>query len=235
MKGLRILSFNIHGGRSRDGKRDLERIRLLMDRLDIDIGVFQEMETRVSRGGAAADLGMISGTGRAHHLFGANMTEGAGWYGNIIVSRYPIARGLVHNLDTHRAFEPRNALDALIETPLGKLRIIGTHLSLALYIRYREAQNLIRLMQAVEEESKSPVLLLGDINEWQRPSRLLRFLDGIMKPVPCQATFPSFFPLLKLDRVWHDSAFKVVARRLIGPEINKLSDHLPVLVEVDLP
>ena len=46
MTPVRILCFNIHGGYSRDGKRDLARVHALMETLNIDIGCFQEMETR---------------------------------------------------------------------------------------------------------------------------------------------------------------------------------------------
>lgn len=234
MNRLRFLTFNIHGGRSLDGIRDLRRVNALMDRLDIDIGIFQEMETRPSRGGTSDDVEVLAGLSRPHHLRGASMKEKGGWFGNLIVSRYPIVRGLVHNLETKIDLEPRNAVDALIETPRGKIRVIGTHLSLSIFERFSEARNLLRLIQAVEEEEKNPLFLMGDINEWQYPSRLLRYLNSHLTPIPCKGTFPSFFPLLKLDRVWYDAPeLQVIAHRLPAPGLRRLSDHLPLIVEID--
>src|SRR5688572_31492177 len=127
---IRFLSFNIHGGYSLDGRRDLQRVHALLEEMNIDVAVFQEMETRPSYGGTAADIDILAGAARPHHLPGPSMKEDLGWYGNLIVSRYPIVRALAHNLETHPALEPRNAVDALVETPLGNIRVIGTHLSL---------------------------------------------------------------------------------------------------------
>ncbi len=248
MSRIRVMSFNIHGGRSLDGKRDLARVRSLMDRLDVDIGVFQEMDTRSSRGGMATDIGQLAGSTRPHYFYAPSMLdndhsltlhagvsqESHGWFGNLVVSRYPILRGLVHNLETAVQREPRNALDVLVDTPCGKIRIIGTHLSLSIFERRSEARNLMRLMQAVEEQERNPVLLMGDINEWQVPSSLIRYLDSHMTPIPCKATFPSFLPVFKLDRVWHDSPqLKVIAHRVPAKGIRKLSDHLPLIIEIE--
>ena len=153
---IKLMTFNIHGGNSRDGLRDLDRIQQLMNELDIDIGVFQEFETRISRGGCNEDINAIAGANRPHHLIAPSLIENDGWYGNLIVSRYPVIRGIVHNLETIAQYEPRNAVDALIQTPVGKLRIIGTHLSLSIFERRSEARNLLRLINAVEEKEKNP-------------------------------------------------------------------------------
>lgn len=239
MSRLRFLCFNIHGGRSLDGQRDLRRIYQLMEQMEIDVGVIQEMETRPSRGGLMHDVQTLAGPQRPYHLACPSMVEEQGWYGNLIVSRYPILRGLIHNLETHPSMEPRMAADALIQGPHGNIRVIGTHLSLSIHERRSEARNLMRLIKAVEEEVKSPLLLMGDLNEWQRPSALLRFLNQHLMPVPCQATFPSCFPLLRLDRVWYEAEsyeaqqIRIHAHRLDAKEIRRLSDHLPLVVELE--
>lgn len=237
MKRIRLLSYNIHGGRSLDGTRDLRRIHAVLERLDIDIAVFQEMETRPSRKGSEADEDLLAGESRPYRLRGPSMKEGGGWFGNFLVSRWPIRQGLVHNLETKPDLEPRNALDATIQTPSGDLRVIGTHLSLSYLERYSEARNLLRLMQDVEQETRIPLLLMGDINEWQPFSKLLRYLDGEMAPLAIGATFPAFAPLLRLDRAWYDmmGEWQVTAHRMAGRGFRTLSDHLPLVVELRKP
>ena len=232
MSSVRILCFNIHGGRSMDGQRDLARIHALLDEHKIDIAVFQEMETRAHRGGKLTDIQLLAGQDRPHYLPGPNMVHGDGWYGNLLISRYPILRSLNHNLETVRYLEPRSAVDALVETPLGKIRIIGTHLSLSPFERLSEGRTLVRLMDAVEEKEKNPVILMGDMNEWRSNSKLFEHLNQILTPVPCRATFPSFRPVFKLDRVWHDDQLNVKTDVLAGRKIKILSDHLPVLIEL---
>ena len=190
MSALRILSFNIHGGVDRKGVANLRRIHALMEGFDIDIGVLQEMETRPSRGGHPGDVEILCGNERPYRLLGPAMKEDGGWYGNLILSRFPIIRGLVHDLERkHQVLEPRNAVDALIETPKGRLRVIGTHLSLASILRRWEITNLIRLINMVEDKARSPVFFMGDFNEWLWSSRLLRHLDRLMHPLPCAKTF----------------------------------------------
>lgn len=232
-ESIKLMSFNIHGGRARDGLRDIKRIVQLLDEMNIDIAVFQEVETRVSRGGCNEDIQTLAGTSRPHHVISPSIMHHDGWYGNLIVSKYPVIRGLVHNLETTVQYEPRTAVDALIETPLGKIRVIGTHLSLSIFERRSEARNLIRLMNAVEEKEKNQILLMGDINEWQVPSKLLKFLDSHLAPIACRPSFPSWFPILKLDRVWyHGSNLKISAKTLNTKAVSKLSDHLPLVVEI---
>lgn len=235
MGGLRLLCFNIHGGRGQDGKRNLARINALMDEHDIDIGVFQEIETRASRAGHMDEIDILSGHERPYHLHGPTMRElNGGWYGNLIVSRYPILRGIVHNLGTRVNYEPRSAVDALIETPAGKIRLIGTHLSLASLERWKEANNLLNLIKGVEETEKNPLFLMGDINEWRGSAKLLKFLDQVLIPVATQPSFPSFRPFLRLDRVWHDApSLHVKCHTLKDKSTRKISDHLPLLIEVE--
>ena len=232
---VRILCYNIHGGYDMHGKRDLARIHDFMERHDVDIGVFQEIETRPSRGGTMQDIDTIAGTDRPHRLLGLAMKEGEGWYGNLIVSRHPIIRGLYHDLETKPSWEPRNAVDALIDTPDGPLRVIGTHLSLAPWERWSEVRNLVRLIDKVEEKETHPMLFMGDINEWRSAalSKLLRHMDETMTPIPCGRTFPAFCPFLRLDRVWGKNLLsKAIATAIVSAETKRMSDHLPILIEV---
>lgn len=233
MSLLRILCMNIHGGRSLDGRRDLGRVHALMESLDVDIGVFQEMETRKSRGGSLKEISFLAGPSRPHHFAGPSYIAADGWYGNLIVSRHEILRGIVHNLETSPHLEPRNAVDALIRTPHGTIRVIGTHLSLSLEERRAEAMNLLRLVEAVERDTRHPLFIMGDINEWQWPSRLISHLDSVLTPIRAGRTFPSLCPVFRLDRAWHDTpSMEVRARAIGGRKVRVLSDHLPILVEV---
>ena len=74
---------------------------------------------------------------------------------------------------------------------------------------------------------------MGDMNEWQVPSKLLKFLDSHLTPIPCRSTFPSWLPFFRLDRIWyHGDNLKVSAKTLSTKNVSKLSDHLPIVVEI---
>jgi endonuclease/exonuclease/phosphatase family metal-dependent hydrolase len=231
---LRILSYNIHGGYDVFRKRDLIRLNQFLDDHNIDIAILQEFETRESRGATLKDIDTTAGDDRPHRLPGLTMVEGEGWYGNLIVSRYPNMQSAIHDLETSPSKEPRNAVDALIDTPIGNIRIIGTHLSLSPFERYSEVRKLVPLINQVDITETGPLLLMGDINEWRPTSKLLRFLDDHFTQIPLGKTFPSYLPLFKLDRVWYDNmADRKVSAKILKNNITKrLSDHLPILIEI---
>ena len=81
MNEIRILCYNIHGGYDRHGNRDLYRLNNLLDQYKIDIGVFQEMETRHHRGGTVDDVRILAGADRPYHLEGPTLLHDNGWYG----------------------------------------------------------------------------------------------------------------------------------------------------------
>jgi endonuclease/exonuclease/phosphatase family metal-dependent hydrolase len=74
-----------------------------------------------------------------------------------------------------------------------------------------------------------PTLLLGDLNEWRSDGAALAALAprfGVPSAVP---TFPSFRPLLALDRIMADRPGLV--RNLAAhdtPAARRASDHLPL-------
>lgn len=230
---IRILCYNIHGGYNIWRQRVIPSIGRLLDDLDIDIAVFQEFETRPSRGGAQGDIDVIAGKQRAHHYHGLTLAEEGGWYGNLLVSRYPILYGCRHDLQTPSRWEPRNAIDVLIDTPIMPLRIIGTHLSLTYLQRLSEVRVLTRLLDDANRDQEHPMILMGDINEWRGGTDLMRHLDELFVQRPCGLTFPASFPVLKLDRVWtHRLDIPIKVNRVITRRTRTLSDHLPVLIEL---
>lgn len=237
MNEIRILCYNIHGGYDRHGNRDLYRLNNLLDQYKIDIGVFQEMETRHHRGGTVDDVRILAGADRPYHLEGPTLLHDNGWYGNLIVSNAPFIATQIYDLDTRRMFEPRGAIEATIDTAaLGPVRILGTHLSLPPWERLSEVKNLLKLAEKAEETTPCPLLLMGDMNEWIWNAKLLRHLDKLMQPVPTAKTFPAHFPLLRLDRVWADAQGLEINAQVIRDDITcYLSDHLPILITLRKP
>jgi endonuclease/exonuclease/phosphatase family metal-dependent hydrolase len=73
---------------------------------------------------------------------------------------------------------------------------------------------------------------MGDINEWRGGARLLRHLNTVFTPLPTARTFPSCFPVFRLDRVWAHHLPNVGVQRIKTPTTRKLSDHLPLLINV---
>jgi endonuclease/exonuclease/phosphatase family metal-dependent hydrolase len=76
-------------------------------------------------------------------------------------------------------------------------------------------------------------VLLGDINEWLVYGRPLRWLHRRFGCPPHVRTWPAFFPVFALDRIW--SFPPGAMRRLWVPrvaEVRVASDHMPILAEL---
>jgi endonuclease/exonuclease/phosphatase family metal-dependent hydrolase len=74
------------------------------------------------------------------------------------------------------------------------------------------------------------VLLMGDLNEWRGRRGAIRSLDRHLGPSAAARTFPSWMPVLALDRIYADGP---AVLRDVGvyhsPLARLASDHLPLV------
>jgi endonuclease/exonuclease/phosphatase family metal-dependent hydrolase len=60
-------------------------------------------------------------------------------------------------------------------------------------------------------------------------------LDAYLGKAPTPRTFPSYFPVFALDRIWVTPKASLLKVKVVNHGLAKLaSDHLPVLATVDL-
>jgi endonuclease/exonuclease/phosphatase family metal-dependent hydrolase len=132
-------------------------------------------------------------------------------------------------------------LHACIEIPHTALCVhcVCVHLNLLGGGRRRQLQHIRKIIDDVVPHAQ-PLILAGDFNDWSREaSRELvtqldvvesfSFLNGSYA-----ATFPSQYPILRLDRVYARGLVPVSAMVLSGPEWKGLSDHAGLAVEFEL-
>jgi endonuclease/exonuclease/phosphatase family metal-dependent hydrolase len=164
---MRLVDWNIQWGRGVDGRVDLGRIVSEARALhDFDILCLQEVtrgfhegpESGGLAGGPSADqfaeLGALLPGFTVIDAIGSDLPPaGAGLarrqFGNAIVTRLPVRQVLRHSLpwpaDPVKPSMLRVALEAVIETDVGPLRVISTHLEF-----YSEAQRLAQVAQLRE-------------------------------------------------------------------------------------
>ena len=200
-------SYNVHRCVGRDGVHAPERVASVLRELDADIVALQEV--------AAPDV--LAELVSAQHLFGETMPG----YGNAVLSRLPMRHVAALDLRVEGR-EPRGALHVKITRESGVLHVIAAHLGLEARERRYQTRAIIRYA-----EKLSPLLVLGDFNEW-RPLGL-RTLAAAFGRTPPLRTFPARVPLLPLDRIFlrapgerrHWNVHKSVLARVA-------SDHLPL-------
>lgn len=123
------------------------------------------------------------------------------------------------------------------------LQVFATHLGLSRRERHAQLDALLGPEWLGCLEPATPRLLLGDLNfvpgarEHQRVAAVLRDALRVVPPEGGHlATFPALRPLVRLDHVFVSDGLEVrrtaVLRR---PELRRVSDHLPVVVDLELP
>jgi len=121
--------------------------------------------------------------------------------------------------------EPRAAMVARLETPLGAMTVANTHLSFVPGWNRVQLRHLVRDLRGFE----GPRVLMGDLN--MTPTKVSRRFG--MRPLGVAPTFPTDEPNRQLDHILTDDP----ALRADGCDapILPISDHCALVVDVSRP
>ncbi len=236
---MRLVSWNIHGGQGADGRRDLGRVADLLRDMRCDVAALQEVGDphRRQRESEVAD----HATWMARRLgwsvaYGPNLVLAGRPYGNAVLSRFPIARARNYDLSV-RGREPRGCLRTDLELPDGRsLHLFNLHLGLSRTERHRQTAMLLSADILRDTALTHPLVVCGDFNVWYPlPWAILRHLrDASVLAGARRSTFPSRFPVLRLDRAYVDSGVSVLGCGVVNDDRTRAaSDHLPLWIELE--
>lgn len=242
-----LLTYNIRHSRGTDGRIAPERIAEVIAGTEADVVALQEVDVGRARSGGldqadviARRLGMILHFHPALHIEEER-------YGDAILTRLPsrlVRAGPLPGLARRPRLEPRGALWVEIEVGAHRLQVVNTHLGLLGPERIAQAEALLGAEWLGDPACRAPTVLLGDFNAtgWTRAYRRLtrRLTDARRVAARVEgrrggASFPSRFPLLRLDRVFVGAGVSVERLAVVdGPLPRLASDHLPVLADLRL-
>ena len=226
---IRLVSYNIRKGLGTDRRRDPHRTLRVLAALDPDIAVLQEADLRLGPRPSAVPLAALKASGLRPLDFDRTGVS-LGWHGNAMLIRDGWTATEIAHIDLP-GLEPRGAISALIDTPTGRLRVIGTHLGLLRRSRRGQQRALVAWLA---DQPRVPTVLAGDLNEWS-PHRGLEILTQAMKVTVPGHTFHARLPVAPLDRVaTRDLALKGCGVRET-PLGRRASDHLPIYADLILP
>lgn len=244
---LKILTWNIHKGFSIGNRRlIIAEARNAMRSTGADVIFLQEVQgehqvfaKQHPEWPTSAQFEYLADTVWHHHAYGKNAIYDEGHHGNAILSKYPIVSW--HNLDLtlHRQ-EMRGLLHAEIEIPETgqRVHLLNTHINL---LHAHRVQQVTKICDYISKEipHSERLLLAGDFNDWGKKlsGPLCSSLD--MEEVFFAIhghhgkTFPCFFPVLSLDRMYYRHMKPTHAKILTTRPWVTLSDHLPIYAEIE--
>jgi endonuclease/exonuclease/phosphatase family metal-dependent hydrolase len=243
---IRLLSYNIHKGLGLGNRAfTLPAIRDALINLLPNVMFLQEVvgehtkhASRFSEWPCNGQFSFLAEAGWPHTAYGKNAVYGHGHHGNAILSTYPIQE--FENIDVStNAFESRGILHAVLAVPGVPVPLHCMCVHLNLLKRGREAQ-LKKLCQRVLRSvpDHHPLIVAGDFNDWQENASKLLFDDIGAQEVflglkgQHAQTFPTAFPLLRLDRIYARGCRALGGDVLHGEPWDSFSDHAPLLAHL---
>lgn len=240
---MRVVSWNVHGLVGADGRHDPERIARVLAELRPDVAGLQEVGATALPEGVLDPAALLGGLTGLRSAFGRTMAHLRGGpdsaYGNAVLSRAPIQAVRTYDLSVPGR-EPRGCVRADVELDGAVLHFFAAHLGLDWRERRRQAAQLLSADILRDAALAHPLVLVGDFNSLSNRSAVPRWLRRQLVDCALAAgdeapTFPSRFPLLRLDHCYVDAALRVVAAGVHrSPLARRASDHLPLVVELEL-
>lgn len=238
-----VLTLNIHKGFSMtQWNFTLERIRSCLRDSKATVVFLQEvigehalLEKKVTGWPPVNQLEFLADSVWSHHAYGKNAIYQHGHHGNAILSEVPFKYW--HNLDISlMRYSKRGILHGVTG---GNVHLLCAHLGLFEHERRGQITKLIEYINTTIPEDE-PLILAGDFNDWRGKAHkvLVREL-GLLEAYQQQnnkiaKTFPAFYPLLAMDRIYL-RGFRVNACRIMnGTAWRSISDHTAMLAEVSL-
>jgi endonuclease/exonuclease/phosphatase family metal-dependent hydrolase len=230
---LTVLSYNLRFGELASLEEFAEYIR----RENPDIVALQEVDVKTNRPNAPhqngkdfiTELGYLTGMLTA---YARTIDYSGGYYGIGILSKYPFKMTKKIMLPMPEgAKEQRAALTADVELPGGKcFTFVSTHLDHSVS-SVRQAQ--VRAINKALKKNIYPLIIAGDFNGKPDSPEIRKGMEKWEQACSPDFTISSGNPISKIDYIFYKPAKRWRVISSCTPHI-KLSDHLPVIVKIEL-
>ena len=252
ISSLRVATYNIHKGVRGLGPRkrlEIHNLGLAVEALDADIVFLQEVRLFHTREAQRFDRTQFGWPqqGQADYLapegyevaYRTNAVTRHGEHGNALLSRWPLGDVGHHDVSDHR-FEQRGLLHVPVQWNGCTVHAVVVHFGLVHSSRLRQVQRLARFIER-EVPADERLVVAGDFNDWGERLDAPMAELGLQRARPAGGpraartpTFPSLAPVFALDRFYLRG---LSCRSTMAPQgitWARMSDHLPLVAELDL-
>lgn len=254
---VRVLTYNIKGADGGDGRNAgpdkdrlaLEPIAILIEGNAPDLVALQEIAVFGSGELIVDQVAYLAERLGMYHAFGpveggerllGGYVRGRDFWGNAVLSRYPIVRRVVHEFAAERGRDTRSALETRIDLGGASVSFLSVHLSYVWQTTFRQSQELAAICAALA----GPVIVAGDLNASAGSaelSPLAAVLDDVFTRagIACGDRARYSFPdgpacERDLDHIFISPEVRVLGARVCVDQ-TRASDHNPVCAELLVP
>lgn len=243
---MHIATYNIHKGFSYLNRRMMvHELRQQLRLLNADIMFLQEVHgeqhrhsKRLSNWPSEPQYEFLADQVWEDYAYGRNAVYDHGDHGNAILSRYPIISVENQDISDHR-FEQRGLLHCEMQVDKVHLHCICVHLGLLERGRHRQVNAISERINNLVPPS-APLIVAGDFNDWRnKAGRNLALSLGLTDVFGdhrgrSSMTFPSKFPMMRLDRIYVRGARVHKAEVHQGKPWSRISDHVALSAKIEL-
>ncbi len=228
---IKVLSFNIHAGKTVDGVLNLNAMADIINQSDADIVALQEVDVNTNRGGKIDMAKQLAEQTGMYYVFGEAMDFDGGQYGNAILSKINLSH--IENIKLPLGKEPRAAIKANAMLIGGEsINVISTH-----FDAWGEVNRINSSYQLSDKFAvgNNLSLLIGDLNDVPLSTTIQNLSAnwGLTDPNGDVPTFPASAPTKKIDYImfYPQKRWRVLDIQVIN---NTVSDHLPYLATLEV-
>lgn len=238
---LRLVTYNIHKGiGGTDRRYQLERVIEALGHCQPDITLLQEVDDGVprSRHDRQVDL-LAEGIGLPHWAYQRNVSLKQGYYGNAVLSRFPLTS--VTDIDLTIPLKKRRRAQVVrCRVPAGShqrsLLIVNVHLGLSSVERQLQLRRLLKRHPLASAAWRLPIFIGGDFNDaFGNLGKRVMFSRGFSSVGQKIRTFPAVLPVSSLDRIFYRGPLELQHAFASRSQLaRQASDHLPLVADFDI-
>jgi endonuclease/exonuclease/phosphatase family metal-dependent hydrolase len=240
----RIMTYNVHRCVGVDRKLDVDRVAAVIAEYEPDVVALQELDVHRARTRGVDQAYAIAELLEMTFHFNAAMRVEEELYGDAILTSRPerlVKAGALPTISGVPGLEPRGALWLAVDFGGIEVNVLNTHLGLVPREQRLQAAALTGSDWLGDERCADPTILVGDFNATSVTRPYHQFLtvlrdgqksEGLARTVP---TFPSSFPVLRIDHVFVSPRIRVTkVQTAMFPLARVASDHLPLVIDFEI-
>lgn len=239
-KTIRVICWNIHkcvGGT--DGRYDPRRIIDCLAGYKANVLLLQEVAREIPRLRAEDQVSILSEGLGMHCAFHPEHRFKAGYYGNMILSEYPLSD--VQHIDLTIGWRKiRGAIQAHVRVPIGEHRrslvVHNLHLGLAGSERAQQLSRFVSSDHFNHLHAATPLIVAGDLNDlWGSLGPKFLAPHQLARAGTLRNTFPAALPLRPLDGIFFRGSVRLKHFEVGSCKLSKTaSDHRPLIADFEI-